>query len=387
MNRDCYEVLDVERGASQEEIKRAYRKLAMENHPDRNPDDPAAEERFKEATEAYEILRDPETRARYDRFGHAGVGSGSRAGGGFHHFDLGDALRAFMRDFGGFEDLFGQGSGRGHGRGRGGRSTGPLRGSDVQTKMKIGLEDVATGVERTIKAKLLHECDACVGTGSAEGGEPAECPTCDGRGEVRQSQRSIFGQFVSVQPCPRCKGEGRIVTDPCRECSGEGRVRKESRIKIRIPPGVESGNYLTLRGEGNVGPRGGPPGDLIVVVEVEDHPTFRRRDNDVIMELPISFPQAALGATIEIPTLEETTELEIPPGTQPGEILRVARKGIPPIGGGARGDQLVQIDVWVPADLTDEERDHLEALADSENLAPPAGEKGFWRRMKETFTA
>jgi len=378
--RDCYEVLGVERNADQNTIKRAYRKLAMKYHPDRNPDDPDAPERFKEATEAYEILRDPETRARYDRFGHAGVGSRSGArSGGFSEFDLSDALRAFMRDFGGFEDLFG--------RGRSGRSSGPLRGSDVQLKIRVPLEDVATGVEKTIKAKLLHTCEACEGSGSREGGTPETCSTCGGRGEVRQSQRSVFGQFVNVRPCPRCRGEGRVVTDPCDECAGEGRMRRERRIRIRIPAGVESGNYLTLRGEGNVGPRGGPPGDLLVVIEVEEHATFRRHGEDVVMELPVSFPQAALGAVVEVPTLEGTTELPIPAGTQPGEVLRVAGMGVPPVGGGPRGDQLVQIDVWVPERLTDEERAHLEALADSENLAAPTGPRGFWRRMKEAFTA
>lgn len=378
--RDCYEVLGVERNADQNTIKRAYRKLAMMYHPDRNPDDPDAPERFKEATEAYEILRDPETRARYDRFGHAGVGSRSGARtGGFSEFDLSDALRAFMRDFGGFEDLFG--------RGRSGRSAGPLRGSDVQLKIRVPLEDVATGIEKTIKAKLLHPCEACQGSGSTEGGKPEPCSTCSGRGEVRQSQRSVFGQFVNVRPCPRCRGEGRIVTDPCDGCAGEGRVRRERRIRIRIPAGVESGNYLTLRGEGNVGPRGGPPGDLLVVIEVEEHATFRRHGEDVVMELPVSFPQAALGAVVEIPTLEGTTELRVPPGTQPGEVLRVVGMGVPPVGGGPRGDQLVQIDVWVPERLNDEERAHLEALADSENLAAPTGPRGFWRRMKEAFTA
>ncbi|MBW3660751.1 MAG: molecular chaperone DnaJ [Gemmatimonadetes bacterium] len=379
MPRDYYEVLGVARDASREDVKRAYRKLAMEYHPDRNPDDVEAEARFKEATEAYEVLRDPDQRARYDRFGHAGVGRGAGAGGGagFHEFDLSDALRAFMRDFGGFEDLFGR-------RSRGGRSKGPLKGSDVQMKLRVTLEEVATGVEKSIRAKLLHRCKACDGQGSASG-EPAQCPTCGGRGEIQQTQRSIFGQFVSVRACPRCKGEGTIVTDPCRTCGGEGRVREERRIKVRIPAGVESGNYLTLRGEGNAGPRGGPAGDLLVVIEVEPHAHFERRGDDVWIELPVSFPQAALGARLEVPTLLGSAELEVPAGTQPGEILRLPGEGIPPLGGGPRGDQLVEISVWVPARLTPEERERLEGLADSENFVPPRGERGFWSKVKEAF--
>lgn len=377
--RDYYEVLGLDRGASGEEIKRAYRKLAMRHHPDRNPDDPEAEERFKEATEAYEVLRDPDQRARYDRFGHAGVGRGAR-GAGFHEFDLSDALRAFMRDFGGFEDLFGGG------RSRGGRSRGPLKGTDVQMRLGITLEEVVTGVEKTIRAKLLQPCGTCDGKGS-ESGEPAPCPTCGGHGEVRQAQRSIFGQFVSVRTCPRCGGEGTVVTDPCRTCGGEGRVREDRRIKVRIPAGVETGNYLTLHGEGNAGPRGGPAGDLLIVVEVEPHERFRRRGQDVLVDLALSFPQAALGGEIEIGTLLGSATLAIPAGTQSGDVLRLAGEGVPPLGGGERGDQLVQVTVWVPTRLSDEERARLEELTDSPNFVPPQGEKGFWRKVKEAFTA
>ncbi len=374
--RDFYEVLGVERDAAPEEIKRAYRRLAMEHHPDRNPDDPGAEERFKEVTEAYEILKNPETRARYDRFGHAGVSGAGRAG--FHEFDLSDALRAFMRDFGGLEDLFGGQRARRHRRG-------PLRGSDVQMRMRVSLEEVAKGVEKTIRVKLLQTCTACGGKGSATG-EPARCPTCDGTGEVRQSQRSIFGQFVSLHPCPRCHGEGKIVTDPCRTCGGEGRVREERRIKVRVPAGVETGNYLTLRGEGNVGPRGGPPGDLLIVIEVDKHPVFERHGDDVVMRLPVSIPQAALGSTVEVPTVDGAANLEIVPGTQPGDMVRMAGKGIPHLGGNGRGDQLVHVDVWIPTHLNDEERRHFEELAGSKNMEPPQDDKGFWRKMREAFS-
>lgn len=374
--RDYYEVLGVDRSAPAEEIKRAYRRLAMQHHPDRNPDDPEAIEKFREASRAYEVLHDPEMRRRYDQFGHAGVGS---AGAGFGDFDLSDALRAFMRDFGGFEDLFGRT------RGRGGRSRGPLRGSDVQTRLRVSLEEVATGVEKTIRVKLLQRCETCEGRGSA-GGEPVTCPTCQGAGEVRQAQRSIFGQFVSVHACPRCDGQGKIITDPCRSCGGEGRLREERRIKVRIPAGVESGNYLTLRGEGNVGPRGGPQGDLLIVIEVETHPLFERHGDDVLLDLGISFPQAALGAEVEVPTLDGTAALEVPAGTQSGDVLRLPGRGIPRLGGGPRGDQLAQVSVWVPTRLSAEERRAMEALADSENFAPPKSGKGFWSKVREAFT-
>ena len=375
--RDYYEVLAVGREATPDEIKKAYRKVAMECHPDRNPDDPTAEERFKEATEAYEILRDPEMRSRYDRFGHAGVGGAGRAG--FHEFDLSDALRAFMRDFGGFEDLFGAPRARRQRRG-------PLRGSDVQMRMRVTLEEVASGIEKTIRVKLLQKCETCGGKGS-ETGEPASCPTCGGTGEVRQAQRSIFGQFVSLHPCPRCHGEGKIVTDPCRTCAGEGRVREERRIKVKVPAGVETGNYLTLRSEGNVGPRGGPAGDLVIVIEVDKHAIFERHGDDVVMRLPLSFPQAALGASMEVPTVNGNARLDIAAGTQPGDVLRMAGKGIPHLSGGGRGDQLVQVDVWVPTRLTDEERRAVEGLAASKNMEPPEEDKGFWRKMREAFSA
>lgn len=374
--RDYYEILDVDRDASQEEIKRAYRKVAMRYHPDRNPDDAEAESLFKEAAEAYEILRSPDQRSRYDQFGHAGVHRGAGAGG--FHFDLGDALRAFMRDFGGFDDLFGA-------RGRRGGARGPLRGSDVQIKMRVTLEEVSTGVERSIRAKLLQSCEECAARGTIDE-EPTSCSACEGTGEIRQAQRSIFGQFVSVQPCPRCGGEGTVIVNPCDECGGEGRTRREQRIKVKIPAGVQTGNYLTLRGEGNAGPRGGPPGDLLVVIEETPHSVFERHGRDVVLAQGVSFPQAALGAEIEVPTLNGPQRLKVPAGTQSGTVLKLAGAGIPDVSGDGRGDQLVQVAVFVPTRLSEEDRLHLEALAESENLDPPPGEKGFWRRMKETFT-
>lgn len=374
--RDYYQVLGVARDADPDTIKRAYRRLAMSYHPDRNPDDPDAGERFKEASEAYEVLRDPESRARYDRFGHAGVRSG--AGATSFDFDLADALRAFMRDFGGFEDLFV--------RGRGPRTRGPLRGTDAQMRMRVTLEEVATGVEKTIRAHLLQPCARCGGSGSV-GGAPVTCPQCGGRGEVQRAQRSIFGQFVSIQPCPACHGEGTVVSDPCTECRGEGRTRAERRIKVRIPPGVETGNFLTLRGEGNAGPRGGPPGDLLVVIEVKPHERFIRQGDDVVLEVSISFPQAALGAEIEVPTLHGPATLVVQPGTQNDSVLKLEGMGLPRLDSDRRGDQLVRVRVWVPKRLTAEERARLEELRESENLAPPGEEGGFWRKVKEAFTA
>jgi molecular chaperone DnaJ len=256
----------------------------------------------------------------------------------------------------------------------------------VQTRLRVSLEEVATGIEKTIRVKLLQRCATCQGKGSTDG-EPTTCPTCHGSGEVRQAQRSIFGQFVSVHVCPRCEGEGKVVTDPCGSCDGEGRLREDKRIKVRIPAGVESGNYLTLRGEGNVGPRGGPQGDLLIVIEVAAHPVFERRGDDVTFDLGISFPQAALGAEVEVPTLNGTAILAVPPGTQSGDVLRLAGRGVPRLGGGgARGDQLAQISVWVPTRLSNEERRALEQLADAENFAPPKSARGFWSKVKEAFT-
>ncbi len=376
--RDYYEILGVSTDASEEAIKRAYRRVAMENHPDRNPNDPGAEERFKEASEAYSVLRDGDLRARYDRFGHAGLGQGAGAGG-FQDFDLADALRAFMRDFGGFEDFFGAAPRRQR------RPQGPLRGSDVQMRMRVTLEEVASGVEKTIRVKLYQRCESCDGNGS-KSGERTPCPRCDGQGEVRRAQRSIFGQFVSIEPCSDCHGEGQVVNDPCSDCSGNGRVREDRRIKVRIPAGVETGNYLTLRGEGNAGPRGGPLGDLIVVLEVRPHERFHRDGDDVRMELALSFPMAALGAEVEVPTLHGAATLEIPAGTQTGTILTLPGEGLPRLNSDRRGDQRVRVAVWVPTRLTAAEREQLEAFSESENFAPPEGEKGFWRKVKETFT-
>ena len=379
MSRDYYAVLGVGRDAAPEEIKRAYRRLAMRHHPDRNPEDAAAEARFKEATEAYEILKDPEKRATYDRFGHAGVRGGPAGPDGF---DLSDALSAFMRDFGGFagfDELFGAAN-----RARGAAAR---RGADVQVRLRLTLEEVAAGVEKTLTLPILDPCPDCDGTGSATR-QRVSCPACGGRGEVRQARRSIFGQFVNVVECARCRGEGAVVERPCRTCGGEARVRREKRVKVRIPPGVATGNYLTLRGQGNVGSRSGLRGNVVVVLEVQEHELFRRDGDDVVLEQAISFPQAALGTTLTVPTLDGPAELAVPPGTQSGAVLALRGRGIPRLSGGGRGDQRVRIRVWTPVKLSPEERRLLEQLAGHENQQPPAGARGsgLWEKMKEVFT-
>ena len=378
MNRDYYDVLGLSREAGEEEIKRAYRQLAMQHHPDRNPHDPAAEARFKEAAEAYEVLKDPGKRSAYDRFGHAGVR------GGFAHapdgFDLSDALRAFMRDFGGFgfDDLFG---------GEARRTSGARRGTDVQVRVQLSLEEVTTGVEKTLNLAILELCGACGGSGSESGGRVA-CRTCGGSGELRQARRSIFGQFVNVVTCPACRGRGSVVEKACPACGADGRQRKEKRVKVKIPPGVATGNFLTLRGQGNAGPDGGARGSVIVVLEVLEHDLFHREGDDVLLAHPVSFSQAALGATLTVPTLGGTSELVVPPGTQSGAVLTLKGKGIPRLSGKGHGDQHVQVRVWTPVKLSADERRLLEELSKVESERPPPGDRGgFWEKMKEVFSA
>ncbi len=382
--RDYYEVLGVPRTATEEEIKKAYRKLALQYHPDRNPGDKEAEEKFKEIAEAYAVLSDPEKRQRYDRFGHAGVsGSGSGFGGfGFEDFDLTDALRTFMEEGFGFDfgEFFGGGSRR---RGRTQRQQ---RGSDLQIKLKLSLEEIASGVTKKIKIKKYVRCDECRGSGASPNSQPTTCPVCRGSGEIRQVSQSIFGQFVNIRTCHQCHGEGRIISDPCPVCRGEGRVMGERVIEVHIPAGVASGNYIPLRGEGHVGRKGGPAGDLIVFIEEKKHPIFERHGDDVLMVLPISFPQAVLGDTVEVPTLTGRARLNIAPGTQSGKILRMRNKGIPHLHGSGIGDQLVQIEVYVPTKLTGEEKKKIAELKEMDSLKPRKGQhKNIFERLRETF--
>ncbi len=376
MPRDYYEILGLERSASDGEVKRAYRKLAMEYHPDRNPGDSVAEEKFKEASEAYEVLKDSSKRQRYDAYGHAGVE------GGFSRnhvdFDLSDALRTFMSE-GIFGDIFGMG------RGGSRRETKP-RGSDLQIRIALTLEEIASGVTKNIKLKRLIQCEDCNGTGAQEGSQPVTCPECAGAGEVRNVSRSMFGQFINVTTCPRCRGEGSVIKDVCSSCHGEGRVKGSGTITVKIPAGVASGNYISVRGEGNAGPRGGGKGDVIVIIDEKEHVNFERHGNDILYDLVVSFPQAVLGDSIEIPTLNGKAALDVGAGTQPGKILRMRGKGIPYLRGTGKGDQLVRILVWTPTKLNKHERDMLKDLAESENIKPPKSGKGIFDKLKDVFS-
>lgn len=382
---DYYQLLGVSREAGSEEIKKAYRKLALEYHPDRNQGSKEAEERFKEVTEAYEVLRDSEKRAMYDRYGKQGV-RGSGSGGGPAGFDFSDAIDVFMRDFGGFagfEEMFGM-------RGARGQRTSSRKGQTVRIRLPLTLAEVATGVIKTVKVALLDECEACEGSGAKAGTQPQPCTTCGGTGEERHVQRSVFGQFVSVQPCRTCAGEGRVISEPCPRCSAEGRVRNETSIEVDVPAGVTSENFLTLRGRGSVGARGGVRGDLVVLLEVQDDARFVRDGSDLVHELPITFTQAALGAEVEVPTIDGSARVTIPAGIQSGERLSLKELGLPELNGTVRGDQVIKIRVWTPHELTSEQEELLRSLADIESPAPESirrrTHKGFWSRVKEAFT-
>ncbi|MFQ6047308.1 MAG: molecular chaperone DnaJ [Gemmatimonadales bacterium] len=380
---DLYETLGVSRNASEADIKKAYRRLAMEYHPDRNNGDPRAEEKFKEVTEAYEVLRDPDKRSRYDRFGMAGVKGGADTGFGFHHVDLSEALNIFMRDFGafgGFDSIFG-----------GGRRAQRVRrrGQDVRVTLRITLEDVARGATRKLKLKTLHRCDRCEGSGAEPGTSTQTCPVCNGQGEVRRASQSFFGQFVSVMPCSTCDGEGTVVPEPCTLCRGDGRVRKESVVEVDIPAGVSDNNYITLRGKGAAGPRNGPPGDLIVEFAVLDHERFERHGDDLVYDLPLSFSQAALGGDFTVPTPYGEETLTLPAGTQSGTVVSLRGKGLPNLNSGRRGGLHVRVHVWTPTKLTPELRDLLERMSKLEG-EPPHDEgpgRRFWNKMKQAFGA
>jgi len=325
MSRDYYEVLGVPRDASEAAIKKAYRKLAMESHPDRNKES-GAEERFKEIAEAYEVLHDPEQRVAYDRYGEAGLRGAGAAAGGFTHFDLSEALNVFMRDFGGlggFDAFFGGGE-----RTRRDRR----RGADLKVSLRLTLAEVATGTTKAVKLKTLDTCDVCKGSGGRAGTRATQCHTCAGTGEVRRAAQSMFGQFVSVSPCPTCGGEGTVIKDPCPACRGDGRVKAEKTVQLDVPAGVADHHYLTVRGQGVPGPRSGPPGDLIAVLEIVEDPRFERHGDDLVYDLPVSFSQAALGAEVEIPTPYGSAPLKVQPGTQTGTMYRLRSKGLPRLG-------------------------------------------------------
>jgi molecular chaperone DnaJ len=376
--RDYYEVLGIDRNAGEEEVKKAYRKLALKHHPDRNPNEKHAEDRFKEATEAYEILRDPARRAQYDRYGHGGLRGGG-SGFDFGAFDLGDALRAFMRDFGGpfggLDDFFGGTSGSGR--------TAARTGSDLRVKVTLSLEEIAKGTEKKIKFKRLAACRACGGSGSKKGTSPKACTVCHGAGETRRIQRSFLGQIVNVSTCAHCRGEGKIISERCPDCNAEGRTTSEETVLVKIPAGISSDNYIPIAGKGNDGPRGGPPGSLLVYVEEEEHPVFERHGNDILFDLPVNFPTAALGGQIEVPTLDGPHRLTVPPGTQSQKVFALRGKGLGRLDGRGKGDLLVRVTVWVPTKLSKEDREAIEKLSgllDREKMEPG---KGFLKKLKK----
>jgi molecular chaperone DnaJ len=361
--RDYYEILGLDRSASEDDIKRAYRRLALTYHPDKNPNDSTAEEKFKEATEAYEVLRDPASRQRYDTYGHRGMRDFG-FGFGFNGFDLGDALRAFMRDFGPFDDIFGT---RTRTRGGSARS-----GSDLRVSVTLNLDDVTRETEKRIRFKRYAACKVCGGTGAKEGTSLETCPTCGGSGEIRRVQRTFLGQMVNVSTCSHCHGEGRVIVERCEET-----------IQVKIPAGVSSNNYIPIQGKGNDGMRGGPPGRLLVYIDVKDHPVFERDGADIFCDVPITYSLAALGGKLEVPTLDGPYELKIPAGTQSQKIFTLRGKGLPRLRGRGRGNQLVRVIVWVPTKVSKEEREVLERLSKfsgSEKLEPG---KSFLKRLRK----
>ena len=373
---DFYETLGVPRTSADDDIKKAYRKLAMTWHPDRNGGSKEAEEKFKAITEAYDVLRDPQKRAAYDRYGEAGLRGG---GAGYHHVDLSEALGIFMRDFGGFSglgDLFGQGGGGGS-----------RAGADLKITLELSLAEVASGVEKEIKLKVLDACDRCSGSGAEPGSKAKQCPTCAGQGEVRRAQRSFFGQFVTVAPCPTCKGEGQIVESPCRKCRGEGRMRGEHTIKVQIPAGVATGQYMTLRGVGNAGARNGERGDVHVIFEVREDDRFERDGEDLYTEVLVTYGQLVLGGTVEVPTVTSTVALTLPPGTQSGQLFHLRGRGLARVNSSGTGDLHVRVQLWTPEKLAPEEEELIRKLHEVQQSVPTDRGKGFWAKMKEALGA
>ncbi len=382
--RDYYEVLGVSRDAKAEEIKKAYRKKALQYHPDKNPGDPTAEAKFKEAAEAYEVLRDPDKKARYDQYGHAGVGNnfgGSGFGGGMTMEDI----------FSQFGDIFGGAFGGGFSGfgGAGSRRSGRRvnRGSNLRIKVKLTLEDVLKGAEKKIKVSKYVACSPCKGSGAKEGNAFSTCSTCNGAGRVTRVTNTFLGQMQTTSTCPSCSGEGQTIQDKCSSCYGNGIVKDSEVISINIPPGVEEGMQLSLSGKGNAAPRGGIPGDLIVLVEVEQHEKLIRDGMNLLYDHYISFPDAALGTGIEVPTLEGKARIKIEPGTQSGKVLRLKGKGLPSVNAYGRGDLLVNINVWTPQKLTNAEKEALTDMQQSENFTPnpKKSDKSFFERMKDVF--
>jgi molecular chaperone DnaJ len=383
--RDYYEVLGVAKGAAADEIKKAYRKVAMQFHPDRNPGDKAAEEKFKEAAEAYEVLSDADKRAQYDRYGHAGLSGNGRGFGGGGNMNMDDIFSQFGDIFG--DDLFGSFFGGGRRGGGGGRARG-VRGSNLRVKIKLNYEEIAKGVSKNIKVKKYIGCSTCSGSGAKDKNSVQTCSTCGGSGQVRRVSNTFLGQMQTVTTCPTCNGEGSIVTAKCPVCKGEGRVYGEETVSIDIPAGVQEGMQLSVSGRGNAGERGGPPGDLIILIEEEQHPDLHRDGLNVAYELHLSFPDAIFGIQAEVPTIDGKAKIKIPPGTQSGKIFRLKGKGFPGVNSYERGDQLIHVNVWTPQHLTPEEKTMLEKLSDSPNFQPKPdkNERSFFDKVREMFS-
>lgn len=387
--RDYYDILGVSKNAPADEIKKAYRKLAIKFHPDKNPDDKSAEDKFKEAAEAYEILSNPEKKQRYDQFGHAGAQGGFGGYGGGGGMNMDDIFSQFGDIFGGgggggspFDSFFGGG---GQSRSGGGRRV--QKGTNLRIKVKLTLEEIANGVEKKIKVNKQVLCNTCDGTGAKDKNSFSTCKTCGGSGAVRRVTNTILGQMQTTSTCPTCNGEGSTITSKCNTCHGDGVTRGEETISINIPAGVSEGMQLSMSGKGNAAPRGGVPGDLIILIEETPHESLKREGINVIYDLHVSFVDATLGSTIEVPTIDGKARIKLDPGTQGGKILRLKGKGIPEVNSYHKGDQLIQVNIWTPKIVSNEEREVLEKLKESQNFKPSPGknEKSFFDRMKEYF--
>jgi molecular chaperone DnaJ len=383
--RDFYEILGVSKAASAEEIKKAYRKVAMQFHPDRNPGDKAAEEKFKEAAEAYEVLSDADKKAQYDRYGHAAFAPGRGGGGHPGGMDMNDIFSQFGDIFG--DDVFGSFFGGGRGRqGGGGRGRG-TRGSDLRVKIKLNYEEIAKGAAKTIKVKKYVSCNTCSGSGAKDRNSVQTCGTCGGQGQVKRVQSTFLGQMQTVTTCPTCAGEGSTITNKCAVCRGEGRVFGEETVTLNIPAGVQEGMELRMEGKGNAGERGGYNGDLRVLVEEEAHAELHRDGLNVAYELHISFPDAVFGIEVQVPTIDGKAKIKIPPGTQSGKIFRLKGKGFPAVQSYEKGDQLIYVNVWTPTHVSGEEKAMLEKMAGSPNFHPQPEKNGktFFQKVREMF--
>lgn len=386
--RDFYEILGVSKTATADEIKKAYRKVAMQYHPDRNPGDKAAEEKFKEAAEAYEVLSNEDKKAKYDRYGHQAFGPGTAGGGSAYSGNMDDIFSQFGDIFG--EDMFGSffGGGGGGRRGGGGRAARGQRGSNLRIKLKLTFEEIAKGVTKSVKVKKHVSCATCGGSGAKDKNSVQTCGTCNGSGQVRKVTSTFLGQMQTVSTCPTCNGEGTTVTAKCGSCKGEGRVYGEETISIDIPAGVQEGMQLSMSGKGNAGERGGAPGDLIIQIEEEAHAELHRDGLNVAYDLHISIPDAVFGTQVEVPTIDGRAKIKIPPGTQSGKIFRLKGKGFPEVQGYAKGDQLIQVNVWTPQHVTADEKEALEKMSKSDNFKPhpSKGDKSFFDRVREAFS-